>query len=111
MSNDVTRGYSELFKLERAVIDAVKFLSQAFETNEVGHLHLVVNVDGRVLGDKRVTFTIGEHSYGDDVTKGNDPSAVLDEYFRRRGFTKAHAATVLTYTGETKVDNSDDISL
>lgn len=67
-----------------------------------------ITASGRINdGEVKLTFRVSDE-YGSGSVKGDGMQACLDEYLRRNGWEKVHAAKALSYE-RIPSDNTDDI--
>jgi hypothetical protein len=70
----------------------LKLKEQLRLAEEISRFHLRITAEGRVDGEVRLTFSLGE--YGDSVS-GNDLNVVTEEFLRRHGWDLRHAPLCL----------------
>lgn len=89
-------------KLHQAVREAAQAVRNAFADADQKDVHFVIRVTGRTHGDLKVTYHIG--SDYSDKAEGYTMDVATVEYLRRHAWDKKHKPELISYTGETKVD-------
>jgi hypothetical protein len=79
-------------ELHKAIVDAARNVRDVFDSHDVGHMTLEIEVSGRVHDELKIKYSIGEYS---GTCEGGDLIAVLDEYMRRRGWNARNAPLAL----------------
>lgn len=80
-------------ELHEAIISAANDVKSVFDTYDIGHMELKIEVSGRVHGELKLSYKVCENY--DEGVKGSDLMAVLDEYIRRRGWKERNAPLAL----------------
>ena len=91
--------------LEGHIKTLVNQLRSKFSENEEHYMSLKITASGRVDGDIKVTYRIGDQTYevASDVT-GYSIRPTLEEFERRKKWQERNAPELLTNSGETKID-------
>lgn len=87
-----------------AVKDAANVVRDTFQETNLNEMNVQVHITGRVDGDLRVKFFVGESGYGDERVHGISFDECLSEFLRRKGWQKNNDALLLTSRGEQEVE-------
>lgn len=78
---------------ETALVSEMKRIRKLLSSRNIPQLDITISCSGRVdSGDIRISFYIGPY---DKQVESGDLEAGIDEYCRRTGWTKRHAAICL----------------
>jgi hypothetical protein len=93
-------------KLHAAIVEAAAHLRTAFDDRNVGHMTMHIRVSGRVHGEMKIEYAVNEQY--DSEVKGASLEAVVEEYFRRKGWNMSNAPLALAAPTMEPVDPVDD---
>lgn len=85
--------------LEASVKNFVRELRNEFDAINLPNLRFDIEVSGRVQGEMKIEFVLGDQ-YGSDSVRGGSINAVVEEYLRRRGWKQRHAPLSLTFDND-----------
>lgn len=93
-------------QLEGHIKMLVNQLRNKFSDNEEHYMSLKITAGGRVDGNIKITYRIGDASYemATDV-QGYSIRPTLEEFERRKKWQERNAPELLTNSGETKIDD------
>lgn len=75
---------------ETALLHEVARIRRTFADRDVGECNITIRASGRTDSEEmKITFSL-DGSYNDREVTGNSLDACLDEFFRRKGWQKAH---------------------
>lgn len=84
--------------LEASVKNFTRELRDLFNERDIGHICLDIEVRGRTHGELKIEFKVNDSPYGgSSEAKGGRIQPVVDEFFRRKGWTNDNAPLCLTY--------------
>lgn len=84
--------------LEASVKNFTRELRDLFNERDISHVCFDVEVRGRTHGELKIEFKVNDSLYGGaSEAKGGAIQAVVDEFFRRKGWTEQNAPVCLTY--------------
>lgn len=93
-------------ELHKAIIEAARNVRDVFDSNDVGHMTLEIEVSGRVHDEIKIKYGVGEYLA---TCYGGDLIAVLDEYMRRQGWDKRNAPLALPAPERVPVNDGESV--
>jgi hypothetical protein len=83
---------------ERALKNEIQRFRSMFAEHNSPNINITITASGPVdHGDVAITFSIGESQWGDESVKGSSLDHCASEYFRRKGWKRAHDYLALPY--------------
>ena len=93
---------------ERMLKNEIEKFRKMFGEHDASYLTISIEASGPVdHGDMKITFRIGEDSYGDGSVKGGNLDQCATEYFRRKGWSRANDYIALPYFDANTIDDND----
>lgn len=85
---------------ETALLDEIARVRKMFASRDVGECNITINASGRTDSEEmKITFSV-DGAWDDKRVTGNSLDACLDEFFRRKGWQKAHDYLALPNVSE-----------
>lgn len=86
---------TQLTQAEASFVKEQYRVREILASHDISSFYFEMSASGRCSsGDVKVTYKLGENSYQDYV-EGNSVDATLQEFLRRKGYTKANAPLCL----------------
>lgn len=93
---------------ERELVNIARSYRQRAADCDINSLDIRISVSGRVDGDLKITFEIGEPYSDYGYVKGNTIENVFDEMLRRRGWNERHRPLCLPNVDGAELRDGDD---
>ena len=83
---------------ERVLKNEIQRFRTMFAAQDASYLNISIEAAGACdHGDMKITFRIGEDSYGDGSVRGSNLDQCAAEYFRRKGWARDNNYIALPY--------------
>lgn len=86
--------------IKREIVKAKKLLAR---DENLSYFTIRIEAKGRIDGDVKITFAVGDSEYSTDVS-GNNLEPCIEELLRRRGWQKRNDPLMLTTTEQQRAD-------
>ena len=83
--------------LEDTVLSITKLLREIFDQENIASINFLIQAEGRVRGDLKITYKLTDANYDGNSVKGAQLVPILEEFFRRRGWQSKNDPKELPY--------------